>query len=136
MPEDPAPPNEPFDPHASGRQRSDFYPNCYASMLPGLRTRAQECGYALAVHGSMRRDFDLIAVPWTKEATDAPTLVEALRAEVGGFLCEKVHHDILVAEGKPLQTPTLKPHGRMAWSIYLGGGPYLDLSVMPRLVES
>ena len=31
-----------------------------------------------------------------------------------------------------LGCPGLKPHGRLTWSFHVGGGPYLDLSVMPR----
>ena len=27
--------------------------------------------------------------------------------------------------------PGMKPHGRLCWSFHLGGGPYIDLSVMP-----
>lgn len=29
---------------------------------------ARGCGYAIGLHGSMKRDVDLIAVPWTDEA--------------------------------------------------------------------
>lgn len=69
----------------------------YVSLLPALTRAAKSNGYALAVHGSMRRDLDLVAVPWPGT-----------------------------------QDPAQKPHGRLAWAIHLGGGPYIDLSVMPR----
>lgn len=32
--------------------------------------------------------------------------------------------------------PGIKPHGRLGWVINLGGDPYIDLSVMPRLLCS
>lgn len=96
----------------------------FACSLAQLQAVAQECGYALAVHGSMATDLDLLAAPWTDEATDAPMLIEALREAVDGWLREGIDHN-----------PVSKPHGRLAWSIYVGeGATYLDISVMPRQV--
>jgi|SRR6185312_8922831 len=105
--------------------RSDAYPMVFAGFLPLLKEVARRHGYALAVHGSMARDLDLIACPWTAEATDAPTLVEALRVAFNGFIRDERHAD---------HNPCWKEHGRLAWSIYFReeGGPYIDLSVMPR----
>jgi hypothetical protein len=94
-------------------------PSFYAWMLPELQACARERGYCLAMHGSMARDFDLIAVPWTVDAVPAVDLVEALRA--------LVQDESML----PLRAPDEKPHGRRAWSIPLGGGPYLDVSVVP-----
>ncbi len=93
----------------------------YASLYPTLRQVAREYGYALALHGSLVKDLDVLAVPWTKDACDAETLAEALRACSGGFF---VGGDA-----------TAMPHGRLAWTIHLGApGGYIDLSVMPRLL--
>lgn len=100
-------------------------PAFYASLLPILIPVAREHGYALAVHGSMLRDLDLIAVPWTAEASPAEDLAEGLREGVGG-------------SWKPYDTNgsrSAKPHGRRVWSIHFGGGCYIDLSVMPRADE-
>lgn len=104
----------------------------FVSMLPALTRAAKSKGYALAVHGSMRRDLDLVAVPWTDEAAPAQEVVDAIIAASGGFLLERE-----TAPGHPekwpgTRDPAQKPHGRLAWSIHLGGGPYIDLSVMPR----
>ena len=30
-----------------------------------------------------------------------------------------------------MHNPQAKPHGRLCWSIQLGGGAYIDLAVMP-----
>ena len=38
-----------------------------AALYPDLAEIAREHGYALAVHGSLARDFDLIAVPWREK---------------------------------------------------------------------
>jgi hypothetical protein len=44
------------------------------------RVVARSKGYALAVHGSLARDIDLVAVPWVEEAASAAELAEAVRA--------------------------------------------------------
>lgn len=41
----------------------------YACLYPALCDRAREHGYALAIHGTVATDLDLIAVPWTTAAT-------------------------------------------------------------------
>ena len=112
----------------ANRERSAAYALVFASHLPHLQAVAREHGYALAVHGSMRTDLDLIAAPWTEEATDAETLIEALRSSVNGYIAQ------MEGEGWA-RNPEEKPCGRRAWSIYFAdaaAGPYLDVSVMPR----
>lgn len=106
----------------------------YALLIPQLMRAGREVGYAIAVHGSMARDLDLIAVPWTDEAVNAERLVMHLMAAIDGRLRNggrkpegseewvRTHG----SEPKPL------PHGRLAWSIHVGHeGMYLDVSVMP-----
>ena len=101
----------------------------YALILPKLQTVARNHGYALAVHGSMMRDIDLIAAPWTEEATDDETLARALCAAVGGKIYGTMHD---AKTDKVDYNPVQRPHGRKGWVIHLGG-PYLDVAVMPRL---
>lgn len=108
----------------------------YATLYPVLAEIAKEHGYALAVHGSMARDLDLVAIPWTEEATDAETLVNAFRAR---FSMLYLHERMSRSIGKEItkcvgRDPTFKPHGRRAWSLYLDDEmpAYCDLSVMPR----
>ena len=95
-----------------------------------IRVAARECGYAVAVHGSMERDLDLIAIPWTEQAESPTDLIDtiksALASAVGG--CREA--------GEVGQ----KPHGRMVWTLLLnrpvvtptGKFPFIDLGVMPR----
>lgn len=113
-------------------EEQDALPLGYVSLLPALIRVAKAKGYALAVHGSMRRDLDLVAVPWTDEAAPAVEVAEAIIRASGGFLSERPAKEVH-PEGWPgTRDPAQKPHGRLAWSIHLGGGPYIDLSVMPR----
>lgn len=90
-------------------------------IYPALVTRARQLGYALSLHGSLQRDLDLIAVPWTDEATDPKTLVQELCKEFD------------VAPNHDIDKPEIKPHGRLAWSIPLWWGAYIDLSVISPL---
>ncbi len=97
----------------------------YAGKLIGKLTQtAVSHGYALAIHGSKRRDIDLLAVPWSEEAVAADKLAAAVYAmTAGGF----DPHPI----GPLTKFGGNKPHGRIGWFIHLPGGPYIDLSVMP-----
>lgn len=87
---------------------------------------ARSCGYALAIHGSMARDLDVVAVPWTDEAVSA----EDLAAKVAEQFAWVITGDD--GEKRLVVGPTKMPHGRLAWSIPLMGHSSIDLSVMPR----
>ena len=109
-------------------------PPCYAVLYPKLVEIAKRYGYALAIHGSMTRDFDLIAVPWTVEASDHFPMIEEMKHEVRAVYS---HHEIdyLILNGNF----TNKPHGRVSYSLHLtnngSDGPYIDISVMPRFPD-
>ena len=85
---------------------------------------ARNHGYALAVHGSMLRDVDMIAVPWVRKCKAPSTLIKALfgivKATSGS---EKVYVRIN-------KKPELKPHGRLGWSLFFSRDAYLDISVL------
>lgn len=96
----------------------------YACLYHGLCDTARKHGYALAIHGSIVTDLDLVAIPWTNEAVDPETLVAALREHIGM---------LTTVPGSLLNdTATEKPHGRRAWNLYMDFGAKVDLSVMPR----
>lgn len=89
-----------------------------------LRQNARNNGYALAVHGTLLRDIDLLAAPWTPEAKSPRQLKESLAT-----LLKALHG------GKGVywsHRRTRKPHGRVAYVIHLPDGVYIDLSIMPR----
>ncbi len=106
----------------------------YAALYPMLVSIARRHGYALAIHGTLARDFDLIAVPWVEEASDALTLIKAIKKATRTV----THHE----EFDHLQkdcAPNQKPHGRVAYSLHVTNfgmyGGYLDISVMPKKVR-
>jgi hypothetical protein len=89
-------------------------------MLGDLRAVVREWGWTLAVHGSNRRDLDLIAVPWRREAAGAGVIVAEVATAV-----EATIHDI---------SPVWKPHGRLGYAILVRSPaipwPYIDLSIV------
>lgn len=108
-------------------------PPCYALIYAALVPVARQFGYALALHGSMARDCDIVAIPWTEEATEPKPMIEALKAAAEGVW---THHE-WDHIGTTAYHSSQKPHGRRAWSIHLTNngclGPYLDISVIPRI---
>jgi hypothetical protein len=107
-----------------------------ARLLGPLRETARENGYALLVHGSLKRDIDLVAVPWAHDAVPQIVLAEAIRLKaaevnpIGVAFIKPDEDDQFHRDG----CPGMKPHGRLCWGFHLGGGPYIDLSVMPPTV--
>lgn len=94
------------------------------------RVCARSHGYALAVHGTLRRDVDVVAVPWTGEACSADELAEHIVAYfISVGLCFESG-----AREHMQQSREQKPHGRLGYAIPLKGipAPYLDLSIAPR----
>jgi len=98
-------------------------PAFYATVHVTLIGVARDCGYALALHGSLKRDMDVVAVPWTEDATSADRLMRGLAQATGGYY----RH----------QQPKKNPHGRLSYALVLdncaGDAVYIDISVMPRL---
>lgn len=99
-----------------------FPPAGYVGLLKIVTIAAARKGYAVALHGSLSRDMDLIAIPWKDGASSALELVAAIQRALG--LNDKV---------RPFSEN--KAHGRVAFCIDLSGGAYIDLSVMPRKVK-
>ena len=92
-----------------------------AGLYPKLAEVFRSHGYALAVHGSVGTDFDLIAVPWVDEAGKPEDVIsECLKK----FAFEQI----------PDQTkPTPKPHSRCAYTLHMSFGDCrLDISFTPR----
>jgi hypothetical protein len=101
----------------------------YALLYPHLVELVRPLGYALALHGSMNRDFDMVAVPWTDEAVEPEKVFETIRDAVGGYT------------GWDTEPGKIRPHGRRCWLIWFkgvehpfGGGACIDLSIMPKRV--
>lgn len=91
----------------------------YAAMYHELAECARKHGYALAIHGSLSRDFDLIAIPWVEDAGSPDDVIKEMTST---FALRNV------------DSGTAKPHGRQAYSLACGWGECaLDLQFMPRV---
>jgi len=100
----------------------------YRSIIPTMRDAARECGYALGVHGTLRRDLDIIAAPWVEDHVDRHDLARELQLAACGLSMETYQWE-------------RKPCGRFAvsfpvcWVEFADRRPstgHVDLSVMPR----
>ena len=93
------------------------YAPLYCALYPELAQYFRSHGYSLAIHGSLQRDFDLIAIPWV----DYPTCpVETVQ-----ILADK--YNLTWQEGDPV----MKPHNRWCWTLSISWGEcFIDLSVI------
>lgn len=115
----------------------------FACMYPGLCDVARSHGYAFAIHGSVVTDLDLIAVPWVTDpkpvAPDALAKLLMDHISACGYadllrrqgLSEDLVQQILALREPGSESPERKPHGRLAWNLYLEAGARVDLSILP-----
>lgn len=110
-------------------------PSLYAYIFHPLKEIAEKYGYNLVLHGSLNRDMDLIAIPWSLILGDYREMISEFSKMVGGDIQEAGEGDIL-------------PGGRRAFVInlnrkfnYLSDGSriredlnyYIDISVIPKI---
>ena len=96
----------------------------YVSVLPAIRRAARDVGFGIGLHGSMRRDLDLIAVPWVENHATPDELAATIQKAACGLSNAKFAWEA-------------KPCGRIAtafpicWSAHnvISSG-HIDLSVM------
>ncbi len=115
----------------------------YAAMYHALCATARSHGYALAIHGTVTTDLDLIACPWTNEAAPPEVVKDALMAHINAcdYKESLIRHGLSQDHAEQIAARVenakadleRKPHGRLAWNLYLDNGCRVDLSVMPRI---
>lgn len=93
------------------------YAPMYCAMYPDLAALVRKHGYALSVHGSLQRDFDLICIPWTEEPSSSEEVVAEIVTEFAV---------------RSIGDPEIKLHGRQVYTLSIGYGEcFMDLSFMP-----
>lgn len=103
---------------------ANYGPFYAAGFYPRLAEVFRKHGYALAVHGSVGTDFDLIAVPWVDEAAEPEAVVADLVKPYAAF-------GVALTDVLPFSP---RPHGRLACKIPLSFGDCsIDVSFTPRL---
>lgn len=84
-----------------------------------LRRIAAECGWAIAVHGSVVHDLDLMAMPWVKNHTTADELAQRFTDT----------NEPNFRRPYEKSQPGEKPNGRIVYTIFMGQ-TYIDMNVI------
>ena len=90
----------------------------YACMWDDIRQCAMDCGWAVALHGSLASDMDIMAMPWVYEACSFENLVKEI---VKLFCGNKMSESYRIDYGE-------KPHDRVVATIPIWSDFYLDIS--------
>jgi len=89
----------------------------YACLYPQLAEISRKHGYALAVHGSMGRDFDLVCIPWVETPSKPHVVVDEM---VETFAIKTVGE------------PEIREHLRIVFTLAVKFGEcFIDLSFTP-----
>lgn len=105
--------------HVTTNGRATFY----ACMWEDFRNAAMDCGWALALHGSLNSDMDIMAMPWVEDAKPVEVMIQSL---INLFGKENVWHEYNMNK-KPF---TEKPHNRNTYTISIWADFHLDISVI------
>ena len=87
--------------------------------LPELRKIAAECGWAIAIHGSLVHDLDLMAMPWIENHTTADELAQRF-TDINEPKWRRPYEK---------SKPGDKPNGRIVYTIFMGD-TYIDMNVI------
>ena len=106
-------------------------PSLYAHYYESLKIIAKEYGFALLLHGSMNRDLDLVAVPWSESVKDDFEMIKEFDRKMQGihsddkahYMFKETHH------GRKQYVINLNRGG--AWNSYIDEQYYIDISIMP-----
>ena len=92
----------------------------YACMWNDIRQCAMDVGWAVALHGSLSSDMDIMAMPWIEEAVTFEFLVDKISS---------LFSDNDLARQYTI-TYDEKPHGRIVATIPIFADFYLDISTI------
>lgn len=109
------------------KQRGEkWMPMMYVNYFGLLQKLAKDHGYALCVHGSVTRDFDLVCVPFDEVVKPHEDLLTAIRNTIGNTETSDPIFDIVGHQ----------PHGRTCYTIECGGGGYFDICFTPTMKQA
>ena len=96
------------------------YSPIYCALYPQFSEIAKKHGYAMAVHGSMQRDFDIICIPWIDHPGQPKDIVDEIARTFAV---------------RTIGEPDITFHGRQRWTISIGFGEcFVDLQFMPCVI--
>lgn len=95
-------------------------PAFYAAMWDDIRKCAMDHGWAVALHGSLKSDMDIMAMPWTEDAIKFTDLIDHIvQLFDGNYIAQ--NYFITYSE---------KPHNRVVATIPIWADFYLDISTI------
>ena len=92
----------------------------YACVWTDLMNAAMNCGWALGLHGSLSSDMDIMAMPWTEEATTVEDMIKALSNCFTDSPFSESH--LIPSYGKP--------NNRVVYTICIWADFYLDVNII------
>jgi hypothetical protein len=99
--------------------------NAYWEVLPVIKDMARRLGWCLALYGPLRRDLDMIAVPWMEDAVPYERLLGEIIQTFGGRFTSE-----LIEPMSDRKDTTVLCRKRLARD----NGSYIDISVVdPRV---
>lgn len=109
------------------QHRKKWMPAMYVAYFGILEKILNKHGYILSIHGSVVRDFDIIAVPFDDIVSPHKEVLADIEKMVGQAAPEM--NPFYSMEG-------MEPHGRKCYAIECGGGGYFDISFTPSLQDA
>lgn len=61
-------------------------PSLYAYYFDILKEIGLKYGYNIVLHGSIKRDLDIIAIPWIKDIGDQDEMIDEMIEVIGGHI--------------------------------------------------
>lgn len=90
----------------------------YACMWEDFRNAALDKGWALALHGSLANDMDIMAMPWIEGASHYLDMIQAIKE------CFDKPNEII------LHQPTKMPNNRIVFTLSIWADFYLDINII------
>lgn len=92
----------------------------YACMWDDIRQCAMDNGWAVALHGSLNSDMDIMAMPWVDDVISFEELTKKISELFVGNYCAENY----------IITYSEKPHNRVVATIPIFSDFYLDISTI------
>ena len=108
-------------------------PAMYALFFYDLKEIAKQYGYNLVIHGSLNRDLDLIAIPWSDDIKSEQDMIMEFQSYLTGHIIVMpgggVHYTILPGGRHSYVIDLNRGNRKGEWSSY-DEQYYLDISVI------
>lgn len=111
-----------------------WIPAMYVAYFGLMQEIGNRHGYAVAVHGSVQRDFDVFFVPFDDVVSSHEVVLNELWEMVVGKDFSLSYED--VHNANPAVNSMIDKHGRSCYMIMCGASGYFDISFTPTLEQA